>query len=114
MLEPMKKHLIEVKYIGTKDKIEKLNIFANNIGLKKSNHSSILKEMFPEFKEEEYPSVALRGARGKEGITQKELSQKTKIPQGHISAMERGKRTIGLTIAKKLGKALNISYKVFL
>jgi plasmid maintenance system antidote protein VapI len=38
----------------------------------------------------------------------------TGIPQRHISEMENGKRPIGKEMAKKLGKALNISYKVFL
>ncbi len=32
----------------------------------------------------------------------------------YISEMENGKRTIGKEMAKRLGKALNISYKVFL
>lgn len=62
----------------------------------------------------ELPATVLRGARVKEGLTQKQLSEQANIPQGHISAMERGKRPIGVTIAKKLGMALNISHKVFL
>jgi plasmid maintenance system antidote protein VapI len=36
------------------------------------------------------------------------------IPQRHISEMENGKRPIGKEMAKRLGKALNIGYKVFL
>lgn len=67
-----------------------------------------------EVNDAELPATALRGARVKEGLTQKQLSEMANIPQGHISAMERGKRPIGVTIAKKLGMALNISYKVFL
>ena len=62
----------------------------------------------------ELPAKVLRGARAKEGLTQKQLSERANIPQGHISEMERGKRPIGLTVAKKLGMALNISHKVFL
>lgn len=65
-------------------------------------------------KDDELPATVLRGARTKEGMTQKQLSELANIPQGHISAMERGKRPIGVTIAKKLGMALNISHKVFL
>jgi hypothetical protein len=34
--------------------------------------------------------------------------------QRHISGMENGKRPVGKETAKRLGKALNISYKVFL
>ena len=60
----------------------------------------------------EIPSTVLRGARVKEGLTQNQLSATAGIPQGHISAMENGKREIGKIIAQKLGKALNINYKV--
>jgi plasmid maintenance system antidote protein VapI len=47
-------------------------------------------------------------------LTQTQLAELTGIPQRHISEMENGKRTIGKEMAKRLGKALNISYKVFL
>jgi len=58
--------------------------------------------------------VAIRGARGKEGLTQKQLAELTGIAQHHISEMENGKRPIGKETAKKLAKALNIDYRVFL
>ena len=72
------------------------------------------REVFGSYEEQELQGAALRGARTKEGLTQKQLSELASIPQGHLSEMENGKRPIGVTIAKKLGKALNISYKVFL
>jgi len=50
----------------------------------------------------------------REGLTQIQLSKLTGIPQRHISEMENGKRPIGKEMAKRLGKALSISYKVFL
>ena len=56
----------------------------------------------------------LIGARGKENITQVELSEQTGIPRRHISDMENGRRPIGKQNAIKLGKALNISYRLFL
>jgi len=61
-------------------------------------------------------SVALRGARHKEGLTQKQLASKLgkSVLQQHISEMERGLRTISVPMAKKLGQVLNISYKIFL
>ncbi len=71
-------------------------------------------ELFEDIKEDSLPGVALLGARTKEGITQKQLSALTGIPQGHISEMENGKRTIGKKRAKVLGKALNVGYKIFL
>ena len=69
---------------------------------------------FPEITTEEAPAVCLRAARRREGLTQKELAERSGIPQAHISLMERGKATIGITRAKRLGKALNAGYKVFL
>lgn len=72
------------------------------------------REPFGQYQDHELPGIALRGARTKEGLTQKQLSEMANIPQGHLSEMENGKRLIGVVIAKKLGKALNISYKVFL
>jgi len=38
---------------------------------------------------------SLSGSSVKEGITQKELSELTGIPQNHISEMENGRRQIG-------------------
>lgn len=67
-----------------------------------------------DLKDEEIPGLALRGARGKEGLTQKELAERTGIPQRHISEMENGRRAIGKDRAKRLGEALSISWKVFL
>lgn len=60
------------------------------------------------------PASILRGARGKEGVTQTRLSELTGIPQRHLSEMERGKRTIGKETAKKLATALDLDYRLFL
>ena len=60
------------------------------------------------------PATMLVGARGKESITQMQLSQLTGIPRRHISDMENGRRPIGKQNALKLGKALNISYRLLL
>ncbi|QXE90183.1 helix-turn-helix domain-containing protein [Geomonas subterranea] len=58
--------------------------------------------------------VAIRGARGKEGLTQRQLAELTGIAQHHISEMENGKRPIGKETARRLADALNIDYRVFL
>jgi DNA-binding XRE family transcriptional regulator len=72
------------------------------------------RDAFPEFKGNESGTI-LRGARQKEELTQKDLSEKTGIPQRHISEMETGKRSIGKNRAEKLAKALNIpDYRIFL
>jgi len=60
------------------------------------------------------PGVTLKGARVKEGITQKQLAEMTGIKQHHISEMENHKRPIGKKIAKKFSESLNVSYKIFL
>jgi transcriptional regulator with XRE-family HTH domain len=72
------------------------------------------RKAFPEFSEDELIGKALAGVRSREGLTQIQLSEMTGIPQRHISEMENGKRPIGKEMAKRLGKVLNISYKVFL
>ncbi|HAJ27430.1 MAG TPA: XRE family transcriptional regulator [Syntrophus sp. (in: bacteria)] len=50
----------------------------------------------------------------REGLTQVKLAELTGIPQRHVSEMENGKRPLGKEMAKRLGKAMNISCKVFL
>lgn len=57
------------------------------------------------------PAGNLKAYRDREGLTQAELAQNANIPQGHISAMERGKRVVGIKIAKKLAKVLNCRWE---
>ncbi|OPL12603.1 MAG: hypothetical protein AVO39_11425 [delta proteobacterium MLS_D] len=72
------------------------------------------RDAYPEYSEEELSGKALSGMRYREGLTQVQLSEMTGIPQRHISEMENGKRPIGKETAKRLGKVLNVSYKMFL
>ncbi len=72
------------------------------------------REAFPGHSVNTEPGVFLAGTRGKEGVTQKWLSDKTGIPQRHISEMENNKRPIGKKNAMKFAKSLNIDYRVFL
>ena len=67
-------------------------------------------EAFPEIG----PGDILQGARDREGLTQTELAAKIGVKPHHISEMEKGKRSIGKDMAKRLAKALNTGYKVFL
>ena len=55
----------------------------------------------------------LRAARLREDLTQKELAEKLGIPQGHISAMENGKKSIGKKMGQRLVGVLNVNAKVF-
>ncbi|MBI1388716.1 MAG: helix-turn-helix domain-containing protein [bacterium] len=72
------------------------------------------REAFPEMTPEQEPGIVLRGMRYMEGFTQGELSKMTGIARRHISEMENAKRTIGKENAKKLAKALNTDYRLFL
>ena len=56
-------------------------------------------------------SMSLRAYRYREDLTQAELAAKAGVPQANISAMENGKRPIGLAMAKKLAAVLNCDYK---
>lgn len=60
------------------------------------------------------PAQGLKGARSKEGLTQRELSELANIPQRHISEMENGKRPIGKAMAKRFAQVLNVDYRVML
>lgn len=53
--------------------------------------------------------LALRGARLREGLSQKALAKRCGISQENLSKMENGKRPIGEKTAKKLAKALHIN-----
>lgn len=57
------------------------------------------------------PSAVLRAYRKREGLTQRELSLKSDVPQPHIAAMESGNRPIGLITAKKLALALGVDHR---
>jgi DNA-binding XRE family transcriptional regulator len=57
------------------------------------------------------PSAALRAYRKRAGLTQRELAEKSDVPQPHIAAMESGKRPIGLISVKKLALALGVDHR---
>ena len=69
-----------------------------------------IEEVFPDF----HVGHALRGLRSREGLTQKQLAEMIGVKPSHISEMEHEKRTIGKEMAKRLAKALETEYKVFL
>ena len=105
---------IELRFLGPIANMAKAIETLKPLGFVDTSDSVPWREAYPEYKDEDLPGVCLRGSRYKEGITQKQLANMIGIPQRHISEMENGKRTIGKEMAKRLGKALNIGYKVFL
>lgn len=56
--------------------------------------------------------LALKGARIREGYSQKMLAKKCGISQENLSKMENGKRPIGKKVAERLSKALQIDIKL--
>ncbi len=118
MLKHTKKHRIDntvsLIFTGPLDNKETAIEAMKKYGFVITSDSIPWRDALSEHEKENLPGNILAGARDREGITQKELSNLTGIPQAHISQMENGKRPIGPVIAKKLGKALNIGYKVFL
>lgn len=94
-----------------------IRIALNN---EKDSDSSSWRDVFAfEINNNTESGIVLKGARNREGLTQKQLAEKLNelglsVSQHHISEMERGLRSIGKKIAHALGKALSTSYKNFL
>jgi plasmid maintenance system antidote protein VapI len=61
-----------------------------------------------------HPGSRLHGLRTREGLTQKDLADKLGVRQHHISEMEKGKRAIGLEMAKRMSAMFDVSYKAFI
>jgi ribosome-binding protein aMBF1 (putative translation factor) len=104
---------VELKFIGPVSKLNQALEAMKSLGFVDASDYVPWREAFPDLAKNEHGTV-LRGARFKEELTQTQLAERVGIPQRHISEMENGKRPIGKEMAKRLGKALNIGYKVFL
>ena len=118
MLERTKKRLtkkpLEARFIGSRDKIGKLRDYAKEIGVVEATDTVTIAEAFPGY-EENPQGMVLKGARHREGFTQRELADLTGIPQRHLSELENGKRQMGREWARKLADALNVSdYRMLL
>ncbi len=93
--------------------VAKIKNYVRAIEIAEERNYSVA-EVFPEFIGKEH-EIALRAYRTRQGLTQKQLSEITGIPQRHISEMENGKRGIGKERARLLAEALKVSdYRVFL
>jgi DNA-binding XRE family transcriptional regulator len=90
--------------------LQKLEAFLEKYGESESiSWEELAKNRIAKYKKS---GLALRGARYREGISQKELAQRTGIAQDNISRMENGKRSIGEQVAKKLAKVLRIDFEL--
>ncbi|MBI2026401.1 MAG: helix-turn-helix transcriptional regulator [Deltaproteobacteria bacterium] len=57
------------------------------------------------------PNELIQEQRKREGLTLAQLSKLAKIAIPNLSAIENGKRSLGIATAKKIAKALKINYK---
>ncbi len=116
MLEHTKTPLtdaVQLSFVVPTDLVEKVMETMHSYGLKEENEGIPWREAF-NMKDEDIPPTYLRGARYREDLTQKELSERTGIPIRHISEMENGKRPIGKKNATKLASALNCNARSLL
>jgi len=88
----------------------KVKKILSSLGAEDVKDSVSWEKVFPNFNS----GVALRGARKRENLTQKELADRIGIKQVHVSQMENNKRPIGKEMAKRFSKVLYVDYRVFL
>ena len=93
--------------------VDKVLETMHSYGLREENEAVPWREAL-NIRDEDLPATCLRGGRTKEGLTQKQLAEKTGIPRCHISAMENGKRPIGKKTARILATALKLDARLFL
>lgn len=86
--------------------VEEVRKFMQQKGIEEEKEYYTVDELFP-YTDAEKPGVFLSGYRYREGLTQRQLAEKTGIPARHISEMENGKRPIGKKNARLLADALN-------
>jgi ribosome-binding protein aMBF1 (putative translation factor) len=111
MKEPITADYVEVRFRIPASKLaEAKQALASYGAIAEEPKSVPWEEVYPDFN----GSVALRGARKRESLTQKELAHLVGVNQTHISEMEHGKRPIGKDMAKRLARALKVNYRVFL
>ena len=111
MKKPTMGDYVEVRFRIPADRlVEAQEAMASYGAVAEVMESMPWEKVYPDFN----GSVALRGARKREALTQKELAHLVGISQAHISEMEHGKRAIEKDLAKRLAKALKVNYRVFM
>ncbi len=100
----------EIHFLGPVSNRLKAIEILEELGFHEISEMVSFEEAFPDH----HPGRNIVGYRRREGLTQKELSQATGIPQPHISEMENNRRPIGKKNAKILAKVLKTDYRMFL
>ena len=120
MLAHTKTHRIEKNFTRLVLNVPKalapsIREYADNLIKQETGDSIPWRESFSRhFQNDTVSGVCLHSARTAKGLTQAQLAELAKIPQRHISEMERGKRGIGKDRALRLAKALDSDYRLFL
>jgi DNA-binding XRE family transcriptional regulator len=72
-------------------------------------------EVFPDLKDpEKRIGIVFRGIRFKNGLTQADVAKQLGIDQSDVSKIEKGKRPVGKSLAKKIQRKFGIDYRRFL
>ncbi|MBY0384574.1 helix-turn-helix domain-containing protein [bacterium] len=72
-------------------------------------------DFFPDLKDPaKRIGIIFRGIRSKNNLTQAEVAERLNIDQSDVSKIEKGKRAIGKSLAKKIEKEFGIDYRRFL
>ena len=119
MLEPTKKHrtdeMVTLRLRVHRSVAEKIKLLISEFEAESNFEARPWRDVLGDLRPTDtIPSSILRGSRVKEDLTQVQLSAMTGIPRRHLSEMEHGKRTIGKETARKLARALNCDYRIFL
>jgi len=109
---PIDDEMVTIRLRVRRSNASKIKSYAYSVESEKEP-SFTIEEVFPEYVGKE-KQVALRAYRYREDLTQKQLADRTGIPQRHISEMETGKRPIGKENAKKLAEVLSCDYRSLL
>ncbi|MDD5286833.1 MAG: helix-turn-helix transcriptional regulator [Desulfuromonadaceae bacterium] len=113
---PTESGLVPVHFMVHPANVKRITRYIESVEPGEGTDGSITAEEFfdKHFSGQSKASVALKGYRYRENLTQQELAELTGIPQRHISEMENDKRGIGKDNALKLAKALDTDYRLFL
>ena len=72
-------------------------------------------DVFPDLKDpQKRIGISFRSIRTKTGLTQKQVAEKLGLDQADVSKIEKGTRSIGKALAKKIEKVFKIDYRRFL
>ena len=119
MLVVEKTHPTKIIITGTKKEIEKIVSYVGDMSNKPDNETIPFSELEKDLRlfssNKPLGAIHLGTQRWIKGWTQAELAEKMNVSQVYISRIESGKRAIGKSTAKKLGKIFGINdYTKFL